>query len=344
MYTIQSSEKTKAKGSEFETKALLYLMNFRNDSKDIYFFVVDFFNDLTGLDRYSKKSWDLQSKAAKNNYQKDIGKELVTLYKNYCSDLHFDYYILFLGGVAESIRKNKSLNIFTSDNITDKSKTKIIAALVEEAKIKTYIPNDKISLASAEEFFEKVTFVIDDKEKSEYIKSIVKVNPLIIPPEVELERIFNQIRDAQSSKKNNNNVEGVTINTHGDFIYHNRHLTTHEIKLMVLNRLINRDLMQKGVTDSFIPIYAKFPKTEQKEMLEDCQHAVAKTLFDKNNSENFWDLFNNIYTVITENKDLSIDESFDKLDLDLLQKANFLDLISVKYFMAIVKDGIYDHK
>ena len=45
--TVKSSEKLRKSGAETETKALLYLMNFRSDSDDIYYFVVDFFNDLT---------------------------------------------------------------------------------------------------------------------------------------------------------------------------------------------------------------------------------------------------------------------------------------------------------
>lgn len=186
-YTIQSSEKTKSKGSEFETKALLYLMNFRDDSKEIYYYVVDFFNDLTGLDRYSNKSWDLQSKAAKNNYQADIGKELVTLFKNYSSGFHFDYYILFLGGVADSIRIDKTKNIFDFNNITTKSQKKVQDALTKECKTKTYIEDHKINNKDIKDFLEKAIFVIDDKEKSEYIKSIVKVNPLIIPSNTVLE-------------------------------------------------------------------------------------------------------------------------------------------------------------
>ena len=50
-YTVKSSEKTKKTGADYETKALLYLMNFRSDSDEIHYFVVDFFNDLTGMDR-----------------------------------------------------------------------------------------------------------------------------------------------------------------------------------------------------------------------------------------------------------------------------------------------------
>ena len=72
-YTVRSSERTRGAGAEYETKALLYLMNFSHHRDEIHFFVVDFFNDLTGMDRYSDKLWDLQSKGAKNNWLLQLG-------------------------------------------------------------------------------------------------------------------------------------------------------------------------------------------------------------------------------------------------------------------------------
>ena len=76
-YRVQSSEKLRKSGADFETKAMLYLMNFREDSSEIHYFVVDFFNDMTGMDRMAQKLWDVQSKAAKNVSAKGIGRELV---------------------------------------------------------------------------------------------------------------------------------------------------------------------------------------------------------------------------------------------------------------------------
>ena len=59
-YTVKSSEKLRKSGAETETKALLYLMNFRSDSDDIHYFVVDFFNDLTGMNNMATRLWDVQ--------------------------------------------------------------------------------------------------------------------------------------------------------------------------------------------------------------------------------------------------------------------------------------------
>ena len=103
-YIVKSSERTRKSGAETETKALLYLMNLRKDSEEIYYFIVDFFNDLTGMDAFSDKLWDIQSKGAKGNSPKAIGKELVTLFKNYMCDFEFADYILFVGGVSDTVR------------------------------------------------------------------------------------------------------------------------------------------------------------------------------------------------------------------------------------------------
>ena len=54
-YTIQSSEKLRSFGSENEAKALFYMMGERADSKEIYYFAVDVFNDLTGMTNQADK-------------------------------------------------------------------------------------------------------------------------------------------------------------------------------------------------------------------------------------------------------------------------------------------------
>ena len=140
-YTVRSSEKLRKSGSEAETKALLYLMNFRMDSDKIYYFVVDFFNDLTGMDSMASKLWDMQSKGAHNVGPNAIGKELVTLFKNYMSELSFEAYILFVGSVTGSLRKDSSIDIFGRSNIKESAIELIKNGLVEEGKDKEYIDN-----------------------------------------------------------------------------------------------------------------------------------------------------------------------------------------------------------
>ena len=61
-YKVCTSEKLRKSGADAETKAMLYLMNFRKDSSEMNYFVVDFFNDVTGMDRMGRKLWDVTLK------------------------------------------------------------------------------------------------------------------------------------------------------------------------------------------------------------------------------------------------------------------------------------------
>lgn len=232
-YTVKSSERLRKSGSEAETKALLYLMNFRPDSDDIYYFVVDFFNDLTGMDNMASRLWDVQSKGAHHVSPKAIGKELVTLFKNYMSPLTFEAYILFIGSVTGSLRKDSSLTTFGIENVKDAAIEQIKLGLHEEGSAKEYIDSTDLTDENINGFLRKVFFVIDDgKKPSEYVKAIIRQHPNIIPEEKILNAIFNEIRDKQASKKNISSVEGIVIETTDEALNYCRHLTNNEIRLM----------------------------------------------------------------------------------------------------------------
>ena len=339
-YTIKSSEKTRKSGSDCETKALLYLMNFRKDSDEIYYFVVDFFNDLTGMDRYSENLWDVQSKAAKNNSPNAIGRELVTLFKNYVSDIDFKTYILFLGGVSSTVRIDDKLSTFGIDNVFLKSKEKIINGLKDEAKNKEYVHNSYINDDNINEFLNKVLFVIDDKRPSDYVKAIIKDHPNIIPEDKILDAIFNEIRNEQSAKKNTS-VEGITIQTTDEALNYCRHLTNNEIRLLTLNRIISRNPVEKNnIPLSFVSIYNSWPPEHSRDMLDECVQSLCRALFNKNVSAEFWGLFESIYTILVENPKYSVQEVYNTMDPTVRRASPDFDTVSLKYFIAHIKDGI----
>ena len=141
-YVIQSTEKNRGFGSENETKALLYLMNFRTNSHEISYYIIDFFNDLTGSCNQMSKLWDIQSKASKDTNAKALGREMVTLFKNYMSNFNFQHYILFVGGVADSVRVNTMLNEFDITNVKPTAYKSIKTGLIDEA-LKKHISNLK---------------------------------------------------------------------------------------------------------------------------------------------------------------------------------------------------------
>lgn len=342
IYEVRSSEKLRKVASETETKALLYLMNFRPDSDDIYYFIVDFFNDLTGMDNMGTCLWDVQSKGARQSSPKAIGKELITLFKNFVSEINFKSYILFVGGVSRTFRKDSSLTVFGIENVKADAVTLLKEGLIEEGRRKTYINNDFLTSENIDCFLNVVLFVIDDKEPKDYIKAIIKQHPKIIPEDGVLNAIFNEIRDKQANKKNVGNVEGVVIETTEEAINYCRHLTSSEIKLMVLHRIITRNPLGKGVPIPFLDIYNTLPPERQRETIEECQAALCRALFNRSTADGFWSLFECVYNLITGNPNKTTDQIFRDLRRfpDCMLACPDFDIISLKYFISIVKDGI----
>ena len=274
---------------------------------EIHYFVIDFFNDLTGMDRYAERLWDVQSKAARNNSPLAVGQSLVTLFKNYISDISFANYILFLGGVSSTLRIDDKINVFGIDNLRNDAKSKVTAGLKAEALGKVYIENAKVTDDNIQAFLNTVIFVIDDKEPCDYVREIIKNHPAILPENKILTAVFNEIRDAQSEKKNTL-VEGVTIQTTDEALNYCRHLTNSEIKLLTLHRIINRNPVEKSLPLSFVPIYNAWPPERQKEMWEECIQSLCRALFNKNAADSFWTLFEHIYKIVADNPTYGVQE------------------------------------
>lgn len=340
-YVVKSSEKTRKSGADTETKALLYLMNFRKDSDEIYFYIVDFFNDLTGMDTYSDKLWDLQSKGSTGNSPKALGRELVTLFKNYLSVFEFSDYILFVGGVSNTFRKDNSIVNFGISNVKNEAVKKMIEGLKEEATYKGYIDNNSITDDNIDKFLKMVKFVIDDKKPCEYVKAIIKEHPGLVPEENVLTAIFNEIRDKQANKKNIQVVEGIVIQTKDEALSYYRHLTVSDIRLLTLQRIINRNPIEQGIPLSFIPILKTCPPEKERDFIQECQVSLAKALFNKNSTESFWTLLENVYRIIISEPKLDVTGVFNKLDKNIRNSAKDFDVLSLKYFIAQVKDGIH---
>ena len=339
-YKVQSSEKLRKTGADFETKALLYLMNFRSDSSEMYYFVVDFFNDVTGMDRMAGKLWDVQSKASKSGSAKTIGRELVTLYKNYISEFEFFAYIIFLGGVPESFRKDETLDVFQCDNIKDRALKSVFSGLKEECEGKEYIEQARITDDEINEFLRCVWFVIDDKRPEDYIKEIIKDHPKIIPDTSELIAIFNEIRNKQSEKKNSL-VEGIVIDNIDEVISYGRHLTTSEIRLLVLERIINSDPLSKGTPTPFIEILSKIPEENRQRTVDECQSSLCRALFNKSAAQGFWKLFEEIYNLLMQYPEKNIDYIFHTVSPDTKNECPDFDVLSLKFFIAKIKEGIF---
>jgi hypothetical protein len=95
-----------------------------------------------------------------------VGKELVTLFKNFCSDFDFRQYILFLGGVSSTLRIDHTKDIFDASNIENKALKKLKEGLKSERIQKTYIDDMMATDDNFDKFLNKVLFL--DKAAKEY--------------------------------------------------------------------------------------------------------------------------------------------------------------------------------
>ena len=343
-YKITASERTNEKASDTETKALLYLMNFHPRKDDIDFFVIDFFNDVTGTNCLQDEAFDVQAKGKNNMSPKQLGRALVTLFKNYLSDLRFVDYILFVNGISSSSLLKDQKNILRIEDFAPKAQKAIVEGLKAEAKKKTYIQQDLICDDKIENFLQQISFVINDRTKEEYIRAIMQGEQFVIDDsDLYLQKIFDEIRKTQFAKKIPN-VEGITIKYLSDFSKFNKHLSVNEIKLLVLSRLLNKNSLTESVPVSFVNYLASINKNaiEQKELIEDCSSKIFLMVYDKNNGSAYWKLFGDIYSLVKSPQciDANIEMIYQLLPREEILAIRHLDRNAVLYFIALVKDSV----
>lgn len=340
-YIVTSTEKTRGTASEFETKALLYLMNLSEKHEEANIFIIDVFNDVTAHSSYFEKSWDLQSKASKSSNAKEIGRELVTLLKNYLSEFSFDYSILFIGGVPDTFRKDNSKNIFSLDNVNEPAKKSLKAGLLEEANIKTYIDNSKLTNDVVDSFLNNVIFVIDDKSRIDYILDCIGLGKRIIPRDIKLERMFTSIKEMQSACKNRKSIEGTKLKNIEESMGLNRHLTRDKIRMKILSDIIGDTFCKHGVPNKFIDVLNKndLKADERQDIVDECYLNLCKVYYDVNNDDNFWKMFSHVYSLVESNKTKSVDEIYEMSNKALFKNVIDLQPNTAKYFISLVMEA-----
>ena len=144
----------------------------------------------------------------------------------------------------------------------------------------------------------------------------------------------------QAGKKNIGVVEGITIEAPDEALNYGRHLTTTEIRLLVLNRVLNQNVIGSRIPPSFFGIYAQFPEEKRKNMLEDCQLDLSRALFNSNCQEDFWKLYENIYNTVIANPQDNVNEIYRNLDKNIIKRCFDFETLSLKYFISVIKDVI----
>ena len=125
MYEFKTTEQNNTKANDYETKALLYLLSYRKDSRSIQTFAIDCFNDVTGCNRQYSMLWDVQSKNEQSLTPRKIGKYLITLFLNFQHDFPFEHFIFFMPKLTEGYLQNENLKTFDLSNFKEKQSSKI---------------------------------------------------------------------------------------------------------------------------------------------------------------------------------------------------------------------------
>lgn len=256
MYKITASEERNEKATEYETKSMLYMMNYYTGANKIEYFAIDFFNDVSGVNKLAISCFDVQSKGIKNITPYALGQYLVTLFKNYISEFNFEEFILFIEGVNNKIKEIiGDKNVFDITDLTDELRRDIRKGLIKSAEDKTYIEDKtKITKEDIDNFLLKVVFVIDSHSKEDYIRDAVQFKSSLIIDDTDLRKIFKEIRDKQSSKKNNN-LEGTLIGSIGCVFNYDKFLSKEDIQQLIINRICFktaiRDMNRHNIPRSF---------------------------------------------------------------------------------------------
>lgn len=345
MYKVTSSEEHNEKATEFETKSMLYLMNYYENSDKIYWFVIDFFNDVTGVDNLQSECVDIQSKGVKNISPMKLGRYLITLFKNYISEFNFSDYILFVDSLSPTLAKELTVeNVFKICNFSQEIINSIKEGLKNEIEAKKYIEVDKVKVSTlVDDFVLKVTIVIDSHSKEEYIKDAVKMSSTVFVEDSYLRKIFKEIRDKQSAKKNNN-TEGKLIASIGEFYKFDKYIRKEEIEELITNRICFKSALTnfKSTPTEFVKLLCKLNIDESiiKDEIEKNQNDIFRLLNDKNNKEAYWIFFAEVINIIKHNPKATLNELYDLLDKSILSKVHYLNAMSCKYYIALVKESL----
>lgn len=335
LYTFKKTEKNNKKASDFETKAMLYLLGMRNDSDEIEIITIDCFNDVTGANDNFTKLWDVQSKNHQSLPPSKIGVSLLTLYENYISNINFTYYILFIPKLENSYLVDPSLTVYTYENI-NKNQQKGI-----ESKIKKLVSgdsNDPPPLLA--DFLSCVFFVEDCNDISSYIKNISKFNNSNVIPNDLYESIFEEIRNIQTGLKNSE-IEGEVIQTPRDVLKYKRHITKKEISTLLINRLLGVEVFGNtySIPLPFLPVTQGKDEEEIKDLILDCNSNLSRAFFDKNSCLNFWKISEFLFTYVRENQKDDIFQVNNALKSSITQRNTYLTEETVLFMISLIISG-----
>lgn len=343
-YKISSSERAAASAAETETKAMLHLICYDDNQDGITNFAIDFFNDVTGMDKLAAQLYDVQSKGSSSGIgPKKLGEDLVTLYKNYVSEFKdfFVKYILFVQKVTSTVKDDPELSEFKFADMKDEAQKDVRASFIKACESRAYIDDSKLTDASVDAFLNSVAFVVSKPNREDYIRPLIKNNVTISASDEDLRAIFNEIRKKQTGIKTNSKVEGIELKYPDEVFHYNRVIRRSDIVLLAISRIINTNPLEQGIPKPFASIYSGIAEDERDEIIEKCQADLAKQMCNVNELTPFWSLLASIVSAVRQNPSADVETIYHLIDPNVLEECSgFEDALSYQYFIAIVKGGL----
>jgi len=339
-YVFEYTEKTAQKASEYETKALLYLIGIDKEKKKISLAFIDCFNDITGTDKHSSALWDIQSKGVANMSPSQIGRSLITLLFNYLSTLNFCKFALFMPEPKAEYVTDHSLVEYGIENL-ESIKEKIKIGLVKEWKKRKALGDlDPKQLSAANDFLSKIRFIIDKPPISSYIKSITPFKSTKLKGDEFYETVFKEIKEQQTIKKLSS-IHNTKIESIAEALAFERHITSLDLSKLIINRLVGHDLFKfKSIPLSFLPEISGLSKDAVGELIFECNQQITKAFFDKNKKQVFWKFLERSLLAISNNPDLSSRQVYEQAkEFSGFESSNFYGMPGI-FFISIIIDGL----
>lgn len=340
-YTFRNTEQTKGKGSDYETFSLLFLLAYHSASDRIDIVLVDTFNDTTGCDEGVVNLWDVQSKGHKDPNPKKIGNFLFTLWENFCSKYPFMDYILLVEKINPEYLLDNSLDYFGFNNFKKNTGIRIRNGLESEIRRRAGLKDtDSIDTASVNKFLQVVKLKIWNFSKAESLKSMTPFSNGLILDDSFYSRIFDEVRDKQSALKNIC-VEGLTIHEPFEVLNFKKQISKIEIVTLLVNRVIGADLFsQMNTPNHFVQfLHTKNPE-DIKDIIFDCNAALARTWFNKNNKRVTWELIEATILAITKHPGMSVNDYIAMIPKNLILAVGTLNELHLRFFISRVLEGI----
>lgn len=341
-YIVRNTEKTQPSARQKELEALLYLFSVSEDKDEMEYYVVDVFNDLTGVDNYFNKGWDFQSKAEKGESPNQIGVNLLTLFKNYLSGFPFCEYTLFFGGASSSTLVRSDLEEYTYENIVKEKLDIICEALRGVAVEKGYIQDDEEGVLTVREFIKTVRFVQPKKNACDYIKEYLSsLSKSVLTDEV-CAGICKKIKAAQQGLKDET-LEGKVLKQMNDVACHGHHLSKADIKNMILASVLSCEVFKyKAKSPSLFDEWSSStPLEARRDAFLSAQGELAKAYMASDFDSEFWRVFKGICEIFERERDISVMDL--KNNLALLRGHPFLTLPSLMLLAGFIKEEFYEN-